>query len=84
MLNRWTYHPGITENESMLFYIAIGENKYCYQPLAVANIDELRYRFMAYSVVGPSFPTQFAIVEIYKPRSGESYVTRIIPINVDL
>lgn len=84
MLHRWEYHPGITQKEFALFYEAIGWNVRRFQPLAVAHIDDLRYRFVANTVEAPSYMTEFSVIEIYKPRSGKPYVTKILPIDIDL
>lgn len=84
MQYRWEYHPGLTRYELALFEEALGWNTSRLQPLAAAHIDELRYRFITNTVVSPSLITEFSILELYKPRSGKPYITKIIPINIDL
>jgi hypothetical protein len=80
----WDYHPGITRNELAIFEEATGLNANCYQPLAVAHIDDLRYRFIANTVIAPSYTTEIVIIEIYKPWSGRPYITKVIPIDINL
>jgi hypothetical protein len=84
MQYRWDYHPGLTRYEFALFEEALGWDASRLQPLAVAHIDDLRYRFIANTVVAPSYTTEFSIIEIYKPRSGKPYITKVLPIDTDL
>ncbi|MBH1941126.1 hypothetical protein I5677_09510 [Mobilitalea sibirica] len=84
MQYRWIYHTGITPYEYDLFIQAVGSNIQNYKPIAVAHQDDLRYRFFIYVNGGPDIPTSFNIIEIYKPIAGIPYITRILPINVDL
>ncbi|HWT27663.1 MAG TPA: hypothetical protein VN131_06960 [Mobilitalea sp.] len=84
MQNQWLYRPCITCHEYRLFYTAIGENKDFYMPDSIANQDDLRFRFICHTYVTSNVPTHYAIIEIYRPRSGTAYVTKILPINIDL
>lgn len=84
MQNRWVYAPYLTCDQYSLYYDCTKYNAGSYHPIAIAFQDDLRYRFICYSLKADCTSTDFAIFELYKPRSSKAYVTRIIPINIDL
>ncbi len=84
MHERWSYRTSFTEKEYYIFQEAVGDNLYHYHPISIARNGDLRYRFIANTVISPKFPTNFIIIEVYKPRSGKAYITRKIPINTNL
>lgn len=84
MLKRWSYRTGITEYEYSIFQEAVGDNIHNYHPISVSHNGDLRYRFIVNTVISPKFPTDFFVLEIYKPRGGKAYITRKIPIDTDV
>lgn len=79
----WSYQAYLTPYDSFVFYNAIGKHDdYFYTPIAVAKqvVDGTNYRFMCIAEPKQAGLTpHFAIVDIYKPISGEPYATRITP-----
>lgn len=81
MPGSWSYQPYLTPYDSFIFYNAIGKHKdYFYTPVAVAKqiVNGTNYRFIC--IAEPqqeNLSAHFAVADIYKPISGEPYVTNI-------
>ena len=84
MPGSWEYQPYLTTYESFIFSNAIGNHDdYFYHPIAVAKqiVNGTNYRFMTIAEPKESgLLPHFAIVDIYKPISGEAYATKITPL----
>jgi|BioPla2DNA2_1021312.scaffolds.fasta_scaffold151171_2 hypothetical protein len=83
MIPEWKYYLEIRDYERYLFNTATFYKFSCYHPIAIASIDNIRYRFVCYSFVSNDNEVEFTILEIYKPRQGQPYITKIYPLNLD-
>ncbi len=84
MQNPWVYYPELSQDEHEIFISALNSRFHGLQPIAVSQIDTLRYRFIASTAADPRSPYELYILEIYKPQMGFPYITRIIPVELDL
>lgn len=84
MQYKWKYDPHLSSDDFKLFYTAAGDNPHAFHPIAISNLDGLRYRFICNSLQPAGNATKLAIVELYKPRAGNPYITRIFELNTTM
>lgn len=84
MQDQWMYSSRLTSDDFKLFYSAAGKNPNAFHPIAISNLDGMRYRFICNTLKASSKTTNFAVVELYKPRKGSPYLTKVFDIQTDV
>lgn len=82
--DKWSYNPHLSSDDFKLFYTAAGDNPDAFHPIAISKLDGLRYRFICNSLKPSSKATKFAVIELYKPRAGNPYITRVYELNTTI
>lgn len=84
----WTYQAYLTPYDTYLFYHTMDSgDDYFYIPLAVATqvVNGTNYRFITIAEPKVANGTPyFALIEIYKPPTGDAQVTSITAVDKDM
>ncbi|NLP34776.1 MAG: hypothetical protein GX359_06205 [Clostridiales bacterium] len=83
-VKRWSYSSYLSSDDYNLFYTAASTNPHAYHPLAISKLDGLRYRYICNTLKSSNTNTELAIVELYKPREGNPYITRVYSIDTEI
>jgi len=85
----WIYEPYLSDYESILFYNVFKKHtdSFFYRPVAIAKREEsgVKYRYLCIAAPkdNPFISSHFADIEIYKPRLGIPYATKLNRIDFD-